>query len=167
MWMAVIAATLISLIGYKSLLVEAAASDSQDNATAQRIADDMAIYRFAVIDRVNAIGLPGPAGPIPFGDLTFPLGYVPPPGAPMWSNQIEPDGTILIFAARTPPVGVASAINQRASSSPLLVQPEVTVGTSSAAPNGTVNTHTALVRSVVAGQPAALQHVPVWLAHRG
>lgn len=167
MWMAVIAATLLSLIGFNSLLVEAAVPSSRENAMAEWQATDMAAYRFAVVSFANVPANAGFVGTVPRTSLSFPLGYIPPPTA-MWTNDIQADGTILIYAAIDPPVsGLTAAINRQVSSSPMLVQPYVTASASSSAPNGTVDALTPLARSVMSGKSTAIQHVPVWLAHRG
>ena len=164
MWMAVIAAIFISLIGYKALLVEAAVPSSPDAAMAAWQANDMASYRFAVESYANRIS--GAVGTVTPTAQDFPLGYIAPPVA-MWTNQILTDGTILIYASTSPQVaGVTSAVNSVASSSPMLVQPQA-IASAPASSSGLTTSLMSQVHDALTGTPAATLTVPVWLSHRG
>ena len=168
MWIAVIAATLISLIGYQSLLVEASVANLQDSAEAEQHADDMAIYRSAVVAAANSPATTITNNFVPNVDQFLPIGYAAPKGGSMWTNTILADGTIFIhaIATRTPPPGLVSAINRRASSSPMLVQPEV-VASNSGNSGSTAGDPTSIAHSIMSSEPAAIRNVPVWLAHQG
>ncbi len=164
MWMAIIAATIFSLIGLKSLQVEAAVPNTPDIAMAAWLATDMNAYRFAV--ESFATRNSGVTGRVIPDAQDYPLGYVAPPVA-MWTNEVCTNGMILIFAAIDPPVsGVTGAINLQAGSSPLLVQREALIAAmaSSSAP---VRDMISLGIGATAGKSAKFLHVPFWLGHRG
>ena len=185
MWIAIIVATIMSMIGYQSLLVQAAVPPTHDAATAQSLAADMATYRFAVVAYAN--DNPAVTGTVADAALHFPTGYIAPNPA-MWSNLISSDGTIVIFAARTPPVGLTSAINRLAGASPMLVQPGANTVVSRLPPTASANAVqnaqgqfvgqnnafalsatpvTPAAQAIIASLPVTINNVPVWFAHRG
>jgi hypothetical protein len=156
MWIAVIAATLMSLIGYQSLLAETNVQNSYDSAEADLAAADMATYRFAVVDFANAnTG----ASTALMTDLRFPLGHT---GSTLskWSNYIAADGTILIYAIAAAPAGLNSAINRLTGDSTMVVETSGSA-TSTAQPLTTAATNALARRSTI------IPNAPVWFAHRG
>lgn len=185
MWIAIIFATIMSMVGYQSLIVQAAVPPTHDAATAQALAADMATYRFAVVAYAN--DNPTVTGTVADTALHFPTGYIAPNPA-MWSNMIYIDGTIAIFAARTAPVGLTSAINRLAGASPMLVQPNATTFVSRLPPTAsltavqnaqgqfvgqnnafalTTTPVTLAAQAIIASLPTTINNVPVWFAHRG
>ena len=183
MWIAVIIATFMSLIGYHSLIAQAAVPATHDAAIAQSMAADMATYRFAVVAYANANVTF--TGTVPTTALHFPTGYIAP-ATPMWSNEIFSDGTIIIFATATPPVGLTSAINKLAGTSPMLVQPNLVTATAtvqtpdradanvqglsasqSVDTGSTTVSLTSAAQTALSALPTMINNVPVWFAHRG
>jgi hypothetical protein len=159
MWTAIIAATLVSLIGYQSLLAETNVQNSRENAPAEMAAADMATYRFSVVAYADANPLA--IGPIPSTLLTFPTGYVAP-NPPMWSNYISGDGTIIIYATALAhaPAGLNSAINRLVGDSTMVMEANIAAGpTSTSLPQST--------KDALAGRTAPDLDAPVWFAHRG
>ena len=157
MWIAVIAATLMSLIGYQSLLAETNVQNSYDSAEADLAAADMATYRFAVVD--FAIANAGVTGTALTTNLRFPLGHIGST-SPKWSNYIAADGTILIYAIAAAPAGLNSAINRLTGDSTMVVETSGSA-TSSAQPLTTAATNALARRSRI------IPDAPVWFAHRG
>lgn len=156
MWIAVIAATLISLIGFQSLRAETNVQNSRENAQADLAAADMATYRFAVVAYADANR--SSFGPAPTASLTFPTGYVPL-NPPMWSNNISGDGTILIYAVAQPPAGLNSAINRLVGDSTMVLETNIAANQASAK-------LPASTQAALASRTAPFINAPVWFAHR-
>lgn len=157
MWLAIVATTILSLMGYQSLLAEAKVHDSQDSARADMAAADMATYRSAVINYANT----HPAfssSAVPSTSLSFPTGHVSA-SSPMWSNYIGGDGTILIYAVVTPPAGLSSAINRLVGDSTMVIE-------TSGATALTTTPLTTVAANALATRSPVIPDVPVWFAHR-
>ena len=156
MWIAIIAATLMSLIGYQSLLAETNVQSTAENTKAEIAAADMATYRSAVV--AYAAANPLATSPIPSASLTFPTGYAAPT-TPAWSNYIATDGTIVIYCIAPVPAGLNSAINRLVGDSTMVIE--------------TDNAGEAAIRSTTAALDAMTKrsqkvpNAPVWFAHRG
>jgi hypothetical protein len=150
MWIAVVIAMFASLIGYQSILAQATDPTPHDAQIAQSLADNMTSYRFAVVAFANAnpafVGTATDAqlaGPAP---TYFPTGYVAP-SPPMWSNVIQADGTIAIYATRLPASSLMGPLNLLSMQSPLVGQ--------ISAPPATVTTTTTTVLKNAAANPNA------------
>ena len=156
MWIAIIAATLMSLIGYRSLLAESNMQTTFDNGQAETAAADMATYQFAVVEYANAN--PIAVGAVSATNLTRPIGYTTTYSR--WSSSIAVDGTIIIYAVVQPPVGLSSAINRLVGDSTMVVETD-------SAGEPTSGTWTGVATIALANRTPKIPNAPVWFAHRG
>lgn len=155
MWIAVIAVTLMSLIGYRSLQTETNVQNTFDSGQADVAAADMATYQFAVVAYANSN--PASYGAVSPTSLTHPIGYTT--NYAKWSSYIASDGTILIYAVAQPPVGLSSAINRLVGDSTMVVETNAAGATSQPL--------TTVASLAMSNRTTIIPNAPVWFAHRG
>lgn len=155
MWTAIIAATLMSLIGYQSLLAETNVQTTAESSKAEVAAANMATYRFAVVAYANSH--PRYTGTALPTDLSLPTGYAAPT-TPIWSHYIARDGTIVIYAIAPVSAGLNSAINRLVGDSTMVIETDNT-----GAPAMQLTT---AAKNAMTLRSLKIPNAPVWFAHR-
>ncbi|MGZ3236655.1 MAG: type IV pilus biogenesis protein PilM [Burkholderiaceae bacterium] len=106
MWNIMVLTLMASLAGYYSLNDEKILPDQQV-AVARNLAVSMGTYRQAVINYATA-------NPTATGQVTIPAAYLPTgyttAQAGLWTNFIDPNGTIYIYPAAALPVNITAEI---------------------------------------------------------
>lgn len=129
MWNAIILTALISVAGYYTVIDQKYMLVLEESK-ARHLANDMAIYRNAVIDYFSA----NPAlksTKVPDNALVFPSWHTriaTPTAKTQWDNYIDADGTIYIYALSSLPVNITSDIVALAKNSILVGEESVVDG---------------------------------------
>lgn len=108
MWNAMVLTVMMSVAGYYAMTGQERMMTAEQSQTVN-LADDMAVYRQLVVNYFTANPGFTRNAAVPSGDLTVP-DWVKPLNIARWSNYIDGDGTIYIFAAAPLPVSITSDI---------------------------------------------------------